>query len=103
MLKYFNKYDSDKLYATLSFSPTIGIWSPQLTLMLLQQWYMVDMPDGTRKNFNSPMGSFSWRNNFRLPWGLLLDVDASLDTPGDNENFHPTRTSIFTVPLGAST
>ena len=36
MLKYFNKYDSDKLYATLSFSPTIGIWSPQLTLMLLQ-------------------------------------------------------------------
>ena len=88
MLKYFNKYDSDKLYATLSFSPTIGIWSPQLTLMLLQQWYMVDMPDGTRKNFNNPMGSFSWRNNFRLPWGLLLDVDASLDTPGDNENFH---------------
>ena len=93
MLKYFNKYDSDKLYATLSFSPTIGIWSPQLTLMLLQQWYMVDMPDGTRKDFNNPMGSFSWRNNFRLPWGLLLDVDASLDTPGDNENFHLYRTA----------
>ena len=88
MLKYFNKYDSDKLYATLSFSPTIGIWSPQLTLMLLQQWYMVDMPDGKRKDFNNPMGSFSWRNNFRLPWGLLLDVDALLDTPGDNENAH---------------
>lgn len=34
------------------------------------------------------MGSFSWRNNFRLPWELLLDVDASLDTPGDNENGH---------------
>ena len=93
MLKYLNKYDSDKLYATLSLSPTIGPWSPQLTLMLLQQWYMVDMPDGTRKNFNSPMGSFSWRNNFRLPWGLLLDVDASLDTPGDNENFHLYRTA----------
>ena len=88
LFSYFNKYDSDKLYATLSLSPTIGIWSPQLTLMLLQQWYMVDMPDGTRKNFNNPMGSFSWRNNFRLPWGLLLDVDASLDTPGNNENCH---------------
>ena len=88
LLSYFNKYDSDKLYATLSLSPTIGPWSPQLTLMLLQQWYKVDMPDGTRQNFNSPMGSFSWRNNFRLPWGLLLDVDASLDTPGDNENAH---------------
>ena len=88
LLSYFNKYDSDKIYATLSFSPTIGIWSPQFTLMYLQQWYMVDMPDGTRKNFNHPMGSFSWRNNFRLPWELLLDVDASLDTPGDNENGH---------------
>ena len=88
LLSYFNKYDSDKLYATLNFSPTIGIWSPQLTLMLLQQWYRVDMPDGTRKNFNNPMGSFNWRNNFRLPWGLLLDVDASLDTPGDNENVY---------------
>ena len=88
LLSYFNKYDSDKLYATLSLSPTIGPWSPQLTLMLLQQWYKVDMPGGTQKNFNSPMGSFSWRNNFRLPWGLLLDVDASLDTPGDNENAH---------------
>ena len=88
LLTYLNKGDADKLFLTLSLSPTIGPWSPQLTLMLLQQWYMVDMPDGTRKNFNSPMGSFSWRNNFRLPWGLLLDVDASLDTPGDNENAH---------------
>lgn len=46
------------------------------------------MPGGTQKNFNSPMGNFSWRNNFRLPWGLLLDVDASLSTPGDQENYH---------------
>ena len=56
-----NKFDSDKLYATLSLSPTIGIWSPQLTLMLLQQWYKVDTPDGL-KNFNNPMGNFSWNN-----------------------------------------
>ena len=88
LMKYVNKYDVDRLSATLSLSPTFGIWSPQLTLMLQQQWYMVDMPHNIRKNFNNPMGMFSWDNNFRLPWGLLLDVDASLTTRGDTENCH---------------
>ena len=88
LMKYVNKYDVDRLSATLSLSPTFGIWSPQLTLMLQQQWYMVDMPHDIRKNFNNPMGMFSWDNNFRLPWGLLLDVDASLTTRGDTENCH---------------
>ena len=36
LLVNVNKYDSDKFYATLTLSPTLGIWSPQLTLMLLQ-------------------------------------------------------------------
>ena len=88
LITYLNKGDADKLYLTLSLSPTFGPWSPQLTLMMLQQWYLVDMPGGTQKNFNNPMGNFSWRNNFRLPWGLLLDVDASLTTRGDQENYH---------------
>ena len=99
LISYVNKYNSDKLYATLSLSPTFGPWSPQLTLMLLQQWYMVDMPDGTRRNFNNPMGNFAWRNNFRLPWGLLLDVDAWLDTPGENENYHLVK-SAWSVDVG---
>ena len=91
MLKYFNKNDLDQLTATLSLSPTFGIWSPQLTLMLQQQWYMVDMPDGTSKNFNAPMGTFSLDNNFRLPWGLLLDVDGTFMTISDQENMHLDR------------
>ena len=89
LITYLNKGGADNLSFTLSLSPTFGPWSPQLTLMLLQQWYMVDMPDGTQKNFNNPMGIFTWRNNVRLPWGLLLDVDASLlNTRGDQENCH---------------
>ena len=85
-----NKFDSDKLYATLSLSPTIGIWSPQLTLMLLQQWYKVDTPDGL-KNFNNPMGNFSWNNHFRLPWGIGLDVDLSAITAGSQDNWQQTE------------
>ena len=85
-----NKFDSDKLYVTLSLSPTIGIWSPQLTLMLLQQWYKVDTPDGL-KNFNNPMGNFSWNNHFRLPWGIGLDVDLSAITAGSQDNWQQTE------------
>ena len=85
LFSFYNRYGSDKLYSSLTLAPTIGIWSPQLTLMLLQQWYKVDVPGGL-ENFNNPMGSFSFRNHFSLPSGFGLDIDLGADTPGDNEN-----------------
>ena len=85
LFSYYNRYGSDKLYSSLTLAPTIGIWSPQLTLMLLQQWYKVDVPGGL-ENFNNPMGSFSFRNHFSLPSGFGLDIDLGADTHGDNEN-----------------
>ena len=88
LLIHDNKYDLDNFNATLSFSPTIGIWSPRLTLMYLQQWYKVDMPHGTQKNFNNPIGNFTWNNNFRLPLGFILDADFSLQTTGDMKCYH---------------
>ena len=94
LLVNVNKYDSDKFYATLTLSPTLGIWSPQLTLMLLQQWYKVDTPDG-QVNFNNPIGNFVWRNNFRLPFGFSFDADLGLDTPGDNETYHLNTTACY--------
>ena len=87
-----NKYNMDQLHATLTLSPTIGIWSPQLSLMFLQQWYKVETPKGLQ-NFNNPVGSFAWYNNFRLPWDMLLDVDAWLETPGEQESNHIDETA----------
>ena len=58
--------------------------------MLLQQWYKVDTPDGL-KNFNNPMGNFSWNNHFRLPWGIGLDVDLSAITAGSQDNWQQTE------------
>ena len=86
LLIHENKGDMDNFNATLSFAPTIGIWSPQLTLMYLQQWYMVDMPGGIRKNFDNPVGYFTWNNHFSLPRGFTLDADFSLMTRGDQDN-----------------
>ena len=90
LLSYYNRYDSDKLYTTLTLSPTIGIWSPQWTVLFLQQWYKVDTPDG-QTNFNHPLVNFIWNNNFQLPKGFLLDVDLGADTSGHNENGYVTE------------
>lgn len=90
LFSFYNRYSSDKLYSSLTLAPTIGIWSPQLTLMLLQQWYKVDVPGGI-DNFNNPMGSFSFRNHFSLPSGFGLDIDLGVDTPGHNENAYVTE------------
>ena len=101
LLVHDNKYDLDNFNATLSFSPTIGIWSPRLTLMYLQQWYKVDMSHGTQKNFNNPIGSFMWNNNFRLPLGFTLDADFFLQTVGEQENYHIANT-VWSADLGLS-
>ena len=85
LLTIVNTRALDNLYLTLSLSPTIGIWTPQFTAMYLQQWFLVGTPAGT-ENFNSPIGSFSLNNHFRLPAGFLLDVDFRADTRGENEN-----------------
>lgn len=101
LLVHDNKYDLDNFNATLSFSPTIGIWSPRLTLMYLQQWYKVDMPNGTRKNFNNPIGSFMWGNNFRLPLDFVFDADFFLQTVGEQENYHIANT-VWSADLSLS-
>lgn len=85
LYSFYNMYNSDKLYTTLTLSPTIGLWSPQFNFLLLQQWYKVETSNGT-ENFNNPILNFVWNNNFKLPLGISLDVDLGFDTPGDNEN-----------------
>ena len=85
LYSFYNMYNSDKLYTTLTLSPTIGLWSPQFNFLLLQQWYKVETSNGT-ENFNNPIFNFAWNNNFKLPLGISLDVDLGFDTPGDNEN-----------------
>ena len=67
----------------------------------LQQWYKVDMPNGTQKNFNNPIGSFMWNNNFRLPLGFTLDADFFLQTVGEQENYHIANT-VWSADLGLS-
>ena len=75
----------DKLNATLSASPTIGIWSPQFTAMYSQQWFVMDTPDGP-KNLNNPIGFFQWSNTFSFPKDFQLNVDLETSTRGEDSS-----------------
>lgn len=86
LIRFVNTYDADRLYATLTLAPTIGLWSPQFTAMLVQQWFPVDTPWG-QEDFNNPYARFTWRNSFSLPAGFRLDVDLDAKTRGENESY----------------
>ncbi|WP_300812639.1 TonB-dependent receptor [uncultured Bacteroides sp.] len=75
----------DKLNATLSASPTIGIWSPQFAAMYSQQWFVMDTPDGP-KNLNNPICFFQWNNTFSFPKDFQLNIDLETSTRGEDSS-----------------
>ena len=77
----------DKLVAALNISPTIGCWTPQLGLAIQKQWYEGETPQG-KERFNTPIGIITFRNNFKLPKGFLLDVNGSWTTKGYQNNIY---------------
>lgn len=60
---------------------------PQLSLAIQKQWYEGETPWGKAK-FNKPIGSVTFRNNFKLPKGFLLDVNGSYTTKGYQKNIY---------------
>ena len=83
LFTYTNVPKVDKLNATLSVSPTIGIWSPQFTAMYSQQWFVMDTPDGS-KNLNNPIAFFKWNNTFSFPKDFQLNIDLETSTRGED-------------------
>ena len=73
--------------AAVNISPTIGCWTPQLGLAIQKQWYEGETPQG-KEQFDSPIGSVTFRNNFKLPKGFLLDVNGSWTTKGYQNNIY---------------
>ncbi len=85
LFTYTNVPKVDKLNATLSVSPTIGIWSPQFTAMYSQQWFVMDTPDGP-KNLNNPIAFFKWGNTFSFPKDFQLNIDLETSTRGEDSS-----------------
>ena len=87
LLTLQNTQAYDNLVAVFNINPTIGFWTPQLSLAIQKQWYEGETPWGKEK-FNKPIGSITFRNNFKLPKGFLLDVNGSYTTKGYQNNIY---------------
>ena len=87
LLTLQNTQAYDNLVAVFNINPTIGFWTPQLSLAIQKQWYEGETPWGKAK-FNQPIGSVTFRNNFKLPKGFLLDVNGSYTTKGYQKNIY---------------
>ena len=87
LLTLQNTQAYDNLVAVFNINPTIGFWTPQLSLAIQKQWYEGETPWGKAK-FNKPIGSVTFRNNFKLPKGFLLDVNGSYTTKGYPKNIY---------------
>ena len=75
------------LNAMISAAPTIGCWSPIVSVGVIKQWFDVKDNNGILK-FNKPQISASFNNIFNLPWGLILGADFRFQGKGHNENMY---------------
>ena len=87
LLTLQNTQAYDNLVAVFNINPTIVFWTPQLSLAIQKQWYEGETPWGKAK-FNKPIGSVTFRNNFKLPKGFLLDLNGSYTTKGYQKNIY---------------
>lgn len=88
---YRNLSHYNRLRFSLILSPKIGIWQPQLTASLIKQYFQVKDEDFER-DYNRPIGFFSFNNSLSLPAGFIFRIDMSYTTSGHNDAilFEPT-------------
>ena len=75
-----------RMLVFLSASPTIGCWSPVLSIGMQKQWLTVES-NGSPYRLNRPIYMATFNNTWKLPWELLLSLDSSVFSKGDSGNY----------------
>ena len=83
LLQQTNGKSYDRVNASLTFQPKVGIWSPSLTMAVTKQWYDMEIHGG--KSINNPIGRFRFNNTFDTKW-VTLSVMMNASTEGNTEN-----------------
>ena len=68
-------------------TPTIGIWSPRLTLVLVKQWLTIES-FGKEVKMNQALPVIQFDNTLTLPKGFTLNCDYSFQGKGDSRVYH---------------
>lgn len=87
LLNIVNVKPYSNITSSVTLSPTVGLWNPQFTAQVYKQWFHIDGQDG-ELTLSKPRVVMVWRNNFTLPAGFLLDVNATYYTKGHTQNIY---------------
>ena len=85
LLSYTNHPSYDFCFASLTLSPKVGFWSPQLSGQFIKQWIEMETHEGM-VSANKPIFSVVWRNDFKLPQGFVFNASLYYQTKGNMEN-----------------
>lgn len=83
LLRPENMPTYNKVQASLSLSPSWGVWHPSLETMFYKQWFKMQTHQGG--NLNHPLVSFNLTNTFDTKW-FTVSFIMRTRTEGNTEN-----------------
>lgn len=93
VLAYRNLEKMPNFTLFASLSPTVGIWSPQLSAGFIKQWVTIMSSDKPVK-LNKPLAIVSLNNSLRLSKGYIFTLDAQYMGEGDSQNVHLIKNNV---------
>lgn len=82
-------------WASLSASPTIGLWSPVWSVSMYKQWFEQTSDLGPVK-LQRPMLTLQWNNNFSFAHGWTAGANFTFTTKGDQSFNRQLRPMLYT-------
>ena len=71
----------------LTLSPSVGIWTTDLTATIHKQWLQMEAADA-QDNLTAALATVNWINSYTLPWGMRIDLSTLLRTKGAENNVY---------------
>ncbi|MGM9731348.1 MAG: outer membrane beta-barrel family protein [Prevotella sp.] len=90
-----------QLQFVIGAQPTIGWWSPQITVGLYNSFYTTQFIDQKEK-LNRPFFFANWDNSISLSNNWLIDVDYMFQTAGNGQNCYIKATSYLNIGVRKS-
>ncbi|SUC12093.1 TonB-dependent receptor domain-containing protein [Prevotella pallens] len=89
-VRYRNFKRFPALTLSLTAAPRMGVWSPQLTLFCIKQWFDIERL-GSKLDLSKPVWGIQWDNSFEFRHDWTAEANLKLTSKGMTENAKLTR------------
>ena len=80
-----NYHSLKAVNASISYAPNVGLWHPQLMVLLYKQWMTLQTTDGVQR-MNKPLCGFQSANTFKFSKSLSAEMTLMLISKGNENN-----------------